>query len=135
MLGCCSCLFLAAVVIYYLLRYLWELIPLRNLQKRTVFVTGCDTGFGRLLALKLAANDIHVFAGCLTEKVCDYLLNQTDQIHCCCKGATDLKKDANGSSKLETIALDVTSQQSVSAAFDRVKQSLNGRGQRNANVV
>jgi hypothetical protein len=73
--GCFGSLFiflLANVVIYYLSRYIWELIPLSNLRSRAVFITGCDSGFGRLLALKLAQNGITVFAGCLTEKVSLY---------------------------------------------------------------
>ena len=60
---------LASVPIYYFLRYLWELIPIRGLKSKAVFVTGCDTGFGRDLALKLARNGQPVFAGCLTENV------------------------------------------------------------------
>lgn len=34
-----------------------------------VFITGCDSGFGRLLALKLLKMGVNVFAGCYTERV------------------------------------------------------------------
>ncbi|VDO74559.1 unnamed protein product [Haemonchus placei] len=34
-----------------------------------VFITGCDSGFGRLLALKLLEMGVNVFAGCYTENV------------------------------------------------------------------
>lgn len=59
----------AAVVTYYFLRYLWELPEVQGLSKRAVFISGADTGFGQLLALKCAANGIPVFAGCLTQEV------------------------------------------------------------------
>lgn len=62
-------LLLLLVPLYYLARYLWELVELPDLRKRAVFITGADSGFGRLLAIKCAAKGLPVFAGCLTEKV------------------------------------------------------------------
>lgn len=35
---------------------------------RSVMITGCDTGFGNILAKDLDSLGIKVFAGCLTEK-------------------------------------------------------------------
>ncbi len=35
---------------------------------KAVFITGCDTGFGRQLALKLAKKGFKIYAACLTEK-------------------------------------------------------------------
>lgn len=66
--------------IYYGLRYLWELIPVGSLKKRAVFISGCDTGFGRLLALKCTENDIPVFAGCYTKQVSTncFVKNETE---------------------------------------------------------
>ena len=40
---------------------------------QAVVVSGCDTGFGRTLALKLDALGYKVFAGCITEKGKDTL--------------------------------------------------------------
>lgn len=57
------------ILLYYILRYLWELIPLGDLQSKVVFITGCDTGFGRLLTEKCAQNGISVFAGVYSEQV------------------------------------------------------------------
>ena len=61
--------FVLLVPVYYLLRYFWELLELDNLENRAVFVTGCDSGFGRALTIKLAKNGLPVFAGCLTKEV------------------------------------------------------------------
>jgi len=68
-------------------------------------VTGCDTGFGNLLAKRLDSLGCHVFAGCLTET-----------------GETDLKKTC--SSRLHTVSLDVSKPDSVRHAFEFVKNKL-----------
>uniref|UniRef100_A0A183TV63 Estradiol 17-beta-dehydrogenase 2 n=1 Tax=Toxocara canis TaxID=6265 RepID=A0A183TV63_TOXCA len=47
-----------AVSVYYIARYLWELIPIGDLSKKAIFITSCDTGFGRQLALKCAENGV-----------------------------------------------------------------------------
>uniref|UniRef100_A0A0M3IL56 Estradiol 17-beta-dehydrogenase 2 n=1 Tax=Ascaris lumbricoides TaxID=6252 RepID=A0A0M3IL56_ASCLU len=57
------------VTIYYCLRFLWELIPISNISGRIVFITGCDSGFGRRICLKCLKNGMTVFAGCFSEKV------------------------------------------------------------------
>lgn len=33
-----------------------------------VVITGCDTGFGRKLAVRLAGRGLRVYAACLTDK-------------------------------------------------------------------
>ena len=45
---------------------------LTDWQHRCVFITGCDHGFGRGLAIRLDQKGVHVFAGCYTEKVTKY---------------------------------------------------------------
>uniref|UniRef100_A0A914WH44 Uncharacterized protein n=1 Tax=Plectus sambesii TaxID=2011161 RepID=A0A914WH44_9BILA len=106
---CCSIVLL--VPLYYVLRYIWELFVIGDLQNKPVFITGCDSGFGRQLALKLASNGIPVFAGCLTEK-----------------GEDSLRKDSQGlQGKLQTVALDVTNDESVVKAAETVKNSLKGK--------
>jgi hypothetical protein len=76
---CCSLLaacFAIAIVIFFLARHYLEKLVLPNLEKRHVFVTGCDSGFGHLLALQLAAHQIPVYAGCFTYKVLIDLLTK-----------------------------------------------------------
>ncbi|XP_040281617.1 retinol dehydrogenase 16-like [Bufo bufo] len=83
-------------LIFLYRRYRYGLI-LENLTGKYVFITGCDSGFGNLLARQLDKRGIKVLAGCLTEK-----------------GAEDLKKAT--SSRVQTVTLDVTNTQSVSDA-------------------
>lgn len=35
-----------------------------------ILISGCDTGFGRALTLRLLNEGLNVIAGCFTEKVC-----------------------------------------------------------------
>lgn len=76
-----------------------------NYGGRYVFVTGCDSGFGRASAQRLDALGCHVFAGCLTEK-----------------GEDELKKTC--SDRIRPIGLDVSKSDSVRRAFEYVKSKL-----------
>ncbi len=40
---------------------------------KAIFITGCDTGFGRTLALRLAAKGFKVYAACLFQRNADEL--------------------------------------------------------------
>eukprot|EP00927_Polykrikos_kofoidii_P069667 TRINITY_DN65233_c0_g1_i1.p1 TRINITY_DN65233_c0_g1~~TRINITY_DN65233_c0_g1_i1.p1 ORF type:complete len:322 (-),score=40.94 TRINITY_DN65233_c0_g1_i1:70-1035(-) len=71
-----------------------------------VVVTGCDSGFGRSVALRLHALGANVFAGCLTEKSC--------------KELNDLKEN---SGRMRAFRLDVTKDEDVAAAVKRVEDS------------
>ena len=44
------------------------------MTKKAVLITGCDTGFGNLLAKRLANEGVTVFAACLTQNV-NYFMN------------------------------------------------------------
>ncbi|KAK3594037.1 hypothetical protein CHS0354_040795 [Potamilus streckersoni] len=76
-----------------------------NLSTRYVFITGCDTGFGNLVARSLDAKGVPVFAGCLTEE-----------------SAMALRDVC--SSRLKTVQLDVTNKESVQNALSTVKENL-----------
>ncbi|XP_060559590.1 retinol dehydrogenase 7-like [Ruditapes philippinarum] len=99
-----------------ILYFVWKIILLylRTLEikqvcDRYVFITGCDTGFGYLLARSLDAKGVNVIAGCLTEK-----------------GSRNLKKEA--SSRIKTVQLDVTDKKSVERAFELTKQYVGDKG-------
>ncbi|XP_045868524.1 retinol dehydrogenase 5 isoform X2 [Meles meles] len=74
-----------------------------------VFITGCDSGFGRLLALRLDQRGFRVLASCLTPS-----------------GAEDLQRVA--SSRLHTTLLDVTDPQSVQRAAKWVETQVGEAG-------
>ncbi|XP_033727381.1 17-beta-hydroxysteroid dehydrogenase type 6-like [Pecten maximus] len=75
-----------------------------------VMITGCDSGFGNLLAKRLDSLGISVFAGCLTKQ-----------------GGKDLRKST--SDRVVIIDLDVTNHESVANAYGEVRSRLpGGRG-------
>lgn len=80
-----------------------------HLQDKYVFITGCDSGFGNLLARQLDLRGLRVLAACLTEKGAEQLRGKT-------------------SDRLETVILDVTSTESIAAATQWVKEHTGDRG-------
>lgn len=103
---------LLAIAGFQIFRWLIGAIKIRNLSQKSVFITGCDTGFGHLLALKCLQHGMTVFAGCLTETGGDSL--------------TKLSVGLPG--KLHIIRLDVTDENSVKKAAEATKTLLKGRG-------
>uniref|UniRef100_A0A7E5A1C2 17-beta-hydroxysteroid dehydrogenase type 6 n=1 Tax=Panagrellus redivivus TaxID=6233 RepID=A0A7E5A1C2_PANRE len=99
---------LLTLLVYYAARYVWELIPVSDLASKTVFISGCDTGFGRILALKCAKDGITVFAGCYSKNSEESLIAES--------------KDLPG--KVIPIPLDITSDESVKNAAKLVKSKL-----------
>ncbi|XP_054717033.1 17-beta-hydroxysteroid dehydrogenase type 6-like [Uloborus diversus] len=81
-----------------------EKVPPEN---RSVLITGCDSGFGHLLAKRLDSIGFHVFASCLFPEG---------------KGACDLKKQC--SKRLQVLGLNVKEDDSVKSAFKFVKENL-----------
>ena len=62
--------FLLVTYFIYLLWVVFERISrIRNLDGRTILITGCDSGFGHDLAVRCLRRGMNVFAACLTEKV------------------------------------------------------------------
>ncbi|KAL3082792.1 hypothetical protein niasHS_010594 [Heterodera schachtii] len=104
------------LLLFLLIRALLELIPVSRLDKRSVLITGCDSGFGFDLALRCLGAGMRVFAGCLTQT-----------------GIQSLKKSAQEKGialeLLEPIELDVTSDESVAKALEFVERKLGpGKG-------
>ena len=63
----------ALILVYYILRrFVLESFYI-SMRNRYVLITGCDSGFGRLLALRLLSQGVHVFAGCYTDIVSLFL--------------------------------------------------------------
>ncbi|XP_045645773.1 17-beta-hydroxysteroid dehydrogenase type 6 isoform X2 [Ursus americanus] len=103
-------LYVAVLVgLCYLLRWYREKQVVSHLRDKYVFITGCDSGFGHLLARQLDLRGLRVLAACLTEK-----------------GAQQLR--AQTSDRLETVILDITKTESISAATQWVKERVEDRG-------
>ncbi|KAH0520426.1 Retinol dehydrogenase 2 [Microtus ochrogaster] len=103
-------LYLVSLVgLWTLLRLIRERQVVSHLQDKHVFITGCDSGFGNLLARQLDRRGMRVLAACLTEKGAEELRNKT-------------------SDRLETVILDVTKTESIVAATQWVKERVGNRG-------
>lgn len=72
---------------------------------RYVLVTGCDSGFGNLLAKRLDLLGFNVFAGCLSKS-----------------GVEGLKSEC--SVNVTAIQMDVTSDASIEGAIENVKTKI-----------
>ncbi|XP_040196895.1 retinol dehydrogenase 16-like [Rana temporaria] len=99
------------LVMALILLYRWyrQSRLLENLTDKYVFITGCDTGFGYLLAKQLDKHGMRVLAACLTET-----------------GSEKLKKET--SSRLQTTILDVANTQSVNSAALWVEENVRNKG-------
>ena len=84
-------------------------ITITHFKDKHVVITGCDSGFGKELALRLDSMGFRVFAGCLTQEGRDSL-------------------SASASEKLMTVSLDVTDPGSVNQIYDFVNQNLTEGG-------
>nr|XP_020662114.1 17-beta-hydroxysteroid dehydrogenase type 6-like isoform X1 [Pogona vitticeps] len=103
-------LYLAALLgLYFLRRWYRERQTVEKLTEKYVFITGCDSGFGNLLARQLDTRGMQVLAACLTQK-----------------GAEELEKATSG--RLKTTILDVTSTESVATAMEWVKGCVGDKG-------
>ena len=76
-----------------------------NLPSRAVLVTGCDTGFGRQITVKLDKAGLVVFAACLTDAAVE-----------------EIRKEC--SDQVRPFLMDVTSDSSVDEGFEFVSNNL-----------
>ncbi|XP_068854897.1 LOW QUALITY PROTEIN: retinol dehydrogenase 5-like [Aphelocoma coerulescens] len=83
---------------------------LPTVTDKHVFITGCDSGFGNLLARRLARRGYRVLAACLTPQ-----------------GAESLRGDSGGG-HLRTTLLDVTRSDSIRRAAEWVRQEVGEKG-------
>jgi len=102
---CCTGYLILLLILYKAVDWLIRLFYIGKYNDRYILVTGCDTGFGNILAKRLDRLGCHVFAGCLTES-----------------GGAELKSQC--SDKLQVLPLDVSNQEHVRKAFDIVKAAI-----------
>uniref|UniRef100_A0A8C8A4J5 Uncharacterized protein n=1 Tax=Oryzias sinensis TaxID=183150 RepID=A0A8C8A4J5_9TELE len=101
--------FLGLVVLFLVFRWIRELPRVSDKGSKYVYITGCDSGFGNLLARHLDKLGFPVIAGCYTEK-----------------GEEELRKACSGN--LTTTHLDVTSKESVAKVAAMIKQKVGHHG-------
>ena len=95
----------ALLALIFIIRASVLRLQISDVTSKYVFITGCDTGFGNILARKLDASGVNIFAGCLTTN-----------------GARDLQSVT--SSRLVTVQIDITNKESVAKAHEIVKSRL-----------
>lgn len=101
---------LGLLVFYVLYRWVREMPRVPDKGNKYVYITGCDSGFGNLLARHLDQQGFRVIASCFTEK-----------------GEEDLKKSC--SSRLTTVHLDVRSKDSVDKVAAMIRDRVGERGE------
>lgn len=100
---------LGLVALWFVHRWYKESKRVPNKEDKYVYITGCDSGFGNLLARHLDQLGYCVIAGCYTEK-----------------GEDELKKAA--SDRLTTTHLDVTNSENVSKVAALIKTLVGHKG-------
>uniref|UniRef100_A0A668AQE0 Retinol dehydrogenase 1 n=1 Tax=Myripristis murdjan TaxID=586833 RepID=A0A668AQE0_9TELE len=102
----CALLLAAVLAIGW---YIRDSLKVDDFNQKHVLITGCDSGFGNLLAKQLDRRGFAVIAACLTEK-----------------GASDLASAA--SPRLKTLLLNVTDSESIKRAVEFVSAEVGERG-------
>lgn len=104
-------LYVVAVLLGLFLLRRWhrERQTVPRLSEKHVLITGCDRGFGNLLARQLDARGLRVLAACLTHA-----------------GAAQLR--AATSERLQTVLLDVTSSKSIADVTAWVRERVGDQG-------
>ncbi|XP_028248894.1 dehydrogenase/reductase SDR family member 9 [Parambassis ranga] len=100
---------LGLVAVWFICRWYRETKRVSNKGDKYVYITGCDSGFGNLLAKHLNKLGFPVIAGCYTEK-----------------GENELKKTT--SDTLTTVHLDVTDSDSVNRVAAQIKSLVGEKG-------
>ena len=99
---------LHVIVLSVSLWILKQLLPRKKIgdyHKKYVLITGCDSGFGREIAIRLDEMGFYVFATCLTKAGEEFLA-------------------ATCSERMKTLHLDVTVSESIQDAFNYVKDNV-----------
>ncbi|KAG8559736.1 hypothetical protein GDO81_017432 [Engystomops pustulosus] len=100
---------LTSVVFLFVCWTIRDNLKVRDVRGKYVFITGCDSGFGNLLAQRLHRKGFDVIAACLTEK-----------------GSDDLK--ACTCPTLKTVLLNVTNPKSIDNAVTFVAEETGSKG-------
>ncbi|XP_077304022.1 retinol dehydrogenase 7-like isoform X1 [Lithobates pipiens] len=100
---------MTSIVVLFLCWTIRDSVKMKGIPEKHVFVTGCDSGFGNLLAQRLHRKGFIVIAACLTEKGCQDLKTCT-------------------SPTLKTVILNVTNPKSIDSAVEYVAAETGNKG-------
>lgn len=92
------------LLLILILKWIKRNLKLPDVKGRYVLITGCDSGFGKLLVRRLDTLGINVFAGCYTTKA--------------------LEEYRKASTTITAVSLDVTDKGSIQKAYLVVKEHL-----------
>ena len=105
-----SIVLLTLLALRWITQWLQSRATLPGLHARHVLVTGCDTGFGRHLALRLDRLGCPMFAACLTAEAARELDQQTSE-------------------HVQTLQMDVTNDEDIERAAKQVADMIpDGKG-------
>ncbi|XP_061471372.1 retinol dehydrogenase 5 [Rhineura floridana] len=104
---CCYVLLFS--VLWIIVWFFRDRQTLSSFKDKYVFITGCDTGFGNMLAKRLDKKGFQVLASCLTQK-----------------GVDNLQRAS--SPNLRTTLLDVTNSESIRKAVEWVRAEVGEKG-------
>lgn len=82
-----------------------------TLEGKVILITGCDSGFGQLMAIHYCAEGAHVYAGVLNEK-----------------NGQAIESEAKGKGRITALVLNVIDEQHIQDAFKRIKSDLEKEG-------
>ncbi|KAG8432405.1 hypothetical protein GDO86_016884 [Hymenochirus boettgeri] len=100
---------LTSAIILFMCWIIRDNIKIKDAREKYVFITGCDSGFGNLLAQRLHQKGFTVIAACLTEK-----------------GSQELQ--ACTSPALKTVILNLTNTKSIDNAVEFVAEETGSKG-------
>ncbi|CAL1537396.1 unnamed protein product [Lymnaea stagnalis] len=93
------------VMTYSIFNWIISRLKISKFHEKYILITGCDSGFGQALSMRLDYLGFHVFAGCLTKDGCTYLSERA-------------------SGRLFPFLMDVTKSESIEQALKIVKEKL-----------
>lgn len=101
----CTLFVIVALYAYYKIDKYFHDQRIDDVSKKCVLVTGCDSGFGSVLPVRLDTYGVTCFAGCLTQD-----------------GVDRLKEKC--SDNVKPLLIDVADSESIQSAFDYVKSNI-----------
>lgn len=123
----------AAVIVMFML---WLNTETRQPKKGAVFITGADSGMGNVSAVHLAQIGYDVYAGCYAFEASKKQLAEQMKTKMPTSGQVDSGTEPiTAAGSLTCVALDVTKEASIDAAYETVKAAMDAKGQKLISII